>query len=211
MRMYDITVPISPRMPVWPGHSRVSLERESNISQGDRSNVSRLCLGTHTGTHIDSPQHLIETGYGVDKIPVETLVGPAYVVEPTPEERTIVATDLASLGVPSNATRLLLKTENSYLWQSALDFEPDFIHLDKSAARWVVSRGLRLLGVDYLSVDASRASELAVHRILLEAGVVIVEGLNLAEVTPGFYQLCCLPLRIIGGDGAPARAVLIRT
>ena len=210
MRMYDITVPISPQMPVWPGNSRVSLERVSRISRGDKTNVSKLSLSTHAGTHIDPPYHLIENGYGVDKISVETLIGPAYVMEATPQEQTIVATDLGGMGLPTGVTRLLLKTENSHLWQSALDFEPDFIHLDKRAARWVVNKGIHLLGVDYLSVDASGAPDMAAHRILLEAGVIIVEGLNLAQVTPGFYQLCCLPLRIVAGDGAPARAVLIK-
>ncbi len=211
MRTYDITVPISPQMPVWPGDPKVSLERLSSLSRGDRTNTSKLCLGTHTGTHIDPPYHLFENGYSVDKIPLEKLIGPAYVMEAHPQGRTIRATDLGGMGLPAGVTRLLLKTENSYLWQGALGFERDFIHLDKSAARWVVDRGIRLLGVDYLSVDAFGTPDMAAHRILLEAGVIIVEGLDLAQVTPGVYQLCCLPLRIAGGDGAPARAVLIKT
>ncbi|HID63869.1 MAG TPA: cyclase family protein [Anaerolineae bacterium] len=211
MRIFDVSVRISPQTPVWPGDPPVQIERVASINKGDFANLTRLSLGAHTGTHVDAPYHFFEKGLKVDQLPLSILIGSAHVLEVHPKERTITATDLGSLGLPSTAQRLLIKTDNSYLWEGRLlEFERDFIHLSRDAARWIVKRGIKLIGVDYLSVDSFDSGDRAVHRTLLEAGVVIIEGLNLSHVAQGVYQLYCLPLKIVDSDGAPARVVLIK-
>lgn len=211
MQIFDVSVHISPKMPVWPGDPPVEIERIESINKGDPANLTRLSLGAHTGTHVDAPYHFCEKGLKVDQLPLSTLIGTAHILEVHPKERTITATDLGSLGLPSTVQRLLIKTDNSYLWEGGLlEFEKDFIHLGRDAARWIVKRGIKLIGVDYLSVDSFDSEDKVVHHTLLEAGVVIIEGLNLSHVTQGVYQLYCLPLKIVGSDGAPARVVLIK-
>jgi len=211
MQIFDVSVRISPQMPVWPGDPPVQIERVASISKGDSANVTQLSLGAHTGTHVDAPYHFIEKGLRVDQLPLNTLIGSAYVLEIHPKERTITATDLGSLGLPSTVQRLLIKTDNSSLWEGGLlEFEKDFIHLSRDAARWIVKRGIKLIGVDYLSVDGFDSEDHAVHHTLLEAGVVIIEGLNLSQVAQGVYQLYCLPLKIADSEGAPARVILIK-
>jgi arylformamidase len=211
MQIFDVSVPISPQMPVWPGDPPVQIECVASINKGDPANLTRLSLGAHTGTHVDAPYHFFEKGLKVDQLPLSTLIGTAYVLEVHPEERTMTATDLGSLGLPSTIQRLLLKTDNSYLWEGGLlEFERSFIHLSGDAARWIVKRGIKLIGVDYLSVDSFDSGDKVVHHTLLKAGVVIIEGLNLSHVTQGVYQLYCLPLKIVDSDGAPARVVLIK-
>lgn len=212
MRIYDVTVTITETMPVWPGDPRVRIERTSSISRGDEANVSRLHLGSHTGTHVDAPHHFISQGMTVDRLPLDLLVGPALVVELDHlESTTIEVFDLASVHFPRGTSRLLLKTRNSQLWESRqTEFERDYVHLGRRAAEWLVKRGIRLVGVDYLSVEALNVSEHRVHHTLLGAGVVIVEGLDLSQVPAGPCQLICLPLKIEDGDGAPARVLIVR-
>jgi arylformamidase len=212
MTIYDVSVPISESMPVWPGDPPVQIERVASIARGDELNLSHLSLGSHTGTHVDAPFHFIEQGLTVDRLPPEILVGPAFVASLQElTGTTIEAQDLADRAVPSGISRLLLKTRNSGFWrQRRAGFQADFVHLSSSAARWLVERRIQLVGIDYLSVEALHATEPAVHRILLGAGTVIVEGLDLSQVPPGPCQLVCLPLKIEGGDGAPARVLVIR-
>jgi arylformamidase len=211
MQLFDISVRISPQMPIWPGDPTVQIERVASINKGDPCNLTRLSLGAHTGTHVDAPYHFFEKGLKVDQLSLRTLVGTAHVIEVYPKERTITTTDLGSLGLPSTVQRLLIKTDNSYLWEGGLlEFEKDFIHLGGDAAQWIVKRGIKLIGVDYLSVDSFNSRDNVIHHTLLEAGVVIIEGLNLSHVVQGVYQLYCLPLKIADGDGAPARVVLIK-
>lgn len=211
LRIFDVSVHISPHMPVWPGDPPVQIERVASIHKGDPANLTRLSLGAHTGTHVDAPYHFVEKGLRVDQLSLSTLVGSAHVLEVHPKERTITATDLGGLGLPSTVQRLLIKTGNSSLWERGLlEFEEDFIHLGPDAARWIVKRGIKLIGVDYLSVDSFSSGDKAVHRTLLEAGVIIIEGLNLSHVAQGVYQLYCLPLKIVDSDGAPARVILIK-
>ena len=211
MRIFDVSVHISPQMPVWPGDPPVQIERVASINRGDPANLTRLSLGAHTGTHVDAPHHFFEKGLKVDQLPLSTLIGTAHVLEVYPEERTITAADMGSLGLPSTVQRLLIKTDNSYLWEGGLlEFERDFIHLGHDAAQWIVKRGIKLIGVDYLSVDSFDSKDKLVHHTLLESGVVIIEGLNLSHVVQGVYQLYCLPLKIVGSEGAPARVVLIK-
>ena len=199
-------------MPVWPRHPRVQVEQVSSINQGDASNLSRLNLGCHTGTHVDAPHHFVEGGLTVDKLPLDLLMGPAFVAHVDKlEGNSIEVFDLASIHFPRNTERLLLKTSNSYFWQDRIsEFEPGYIHLSRQAAEWLVKRGVRLVGVDYMSVDAFGNGDHPVHQTLLGAGVVIVEGLNLSRVPAGHCRLVCLPLKVEGGDGAPARVLVIR-
>jgi arylformamidase len=159
------------------------------------------------GTHVDAPFHFISGGDPVEAMPLDVLMGPA-VVTYLPEVAAVTATDLEALDLPAGVQRLLLRTRNSKLWTTGVEeFQPDFVALTVDAAQWVVQRGIRLLGVDYLSVQRFDDGP-EVHQILLEARVVIVEGLNLAGVEPGEYELICLPLKLTGAEGAPARAVL---
>jgi arylformamidase len=212
LQMYDVTVPISELMPVWPGDPRVKIERVSSMARGDTCNVSHLTMSSHTGTHIDAPYHFVEQGLTVDRLPLDLLVGPAFIAEVDGlESNTIEVFDLASIHFPKDTTRLLLKTTNSYFWEDRLsEFVPDFIHLGPKTAEWLVKRGIRLVGVDYLSVEAHGVHDNRVHRTLLQAGIVIVEGLNLGRVPTGRCQVMCLPLKIEGGDGAPARVLVMR-
>ncbi len=207
---YDISLPIAPNMPTWPSDAPITVEPTSRVGQGDSSNVSRLGMSSHTLTHVDPPAHFIDRGGTVDRLPLDVLIGPAIVVEPHPEKNLITATDLGQLGL-RRAERVLIKTRNSYLWAGGpYEFQTDYISLSKDAAAWLVSRGVKLVGVDYLSVEAYGSGDHAVHHALLGSGVVVVEGLNLSQVPEGRYQLICLPLKIQNGDGAPARVVLVR-
>jgi arylformamidase len=207
---YDISLPISPTMPVWPGDPRIRIDRTSSIRNGDGCNISRLEMGTHTLTHVDAPRHMTDRGLPVNRLPLNLLIGPALVVEPRLEGNLITATDLGELGIRSDE-RLLIKTRNSNLWMGGpYEFESDFVALTKDAAHWLLTKGIKLVGVDYLSVEAFDAQDLEVHHTLLEGGVIILEGLNLSQVPEGRYQLICLPLKVQDGDGAPARVVLMR-
>lgn len=208
MPIYDISVPISPSLPTWPGdHSPVQIEPVARIAQGGRANVSRITLGTHTGTHVDPPIHFIANGKAVDQLDLEVLIGPALVTDMRGRSAITVA-DLEA-AVPPGVERLLFKTDNSRLWAMEGGFTPDYVALTAQAAHWLVVRGLRLVGTDHLSVQRYGDPHPGAHNTLLGAGVVIVEGLNLLNVQPGLYQLICLPLKIAQGDGAPARAVLV--
>jgi arylformamidase len=199
-------------MPVWPGEPRVQIERLSRIEQGDQANVSRLHLGSHTGTHVDAPYHFVQRGLTADRLPLDLLIGPAFVAEVNElEGYSIQAYDLARLHFPRNTTRLLIKTSNSHFWEDKLtEFERDFVHLAPQTAGWLIKRGIQLIGVDYLSVEAFGGKDFRVHHALLEAGVIILEGLDLSRVPEGPCQLICMPLKIKGSDGAPARVVVIR-
>ena len=207
-KIWDISLPVDEGLPVWPGDPQVTRERFMAIAWGDPANVSRLACGVHVGTHVDAPVHFVEGGAAVERLPLDVLIGPALVVE-LPDVHAIRPDDLESLNLPKATTRLLFKTRNSLLWAAGhQEFREDFVALTPDAARWTVQQGLRLVGVDYLSVQRFHDPEPLTHRILLEAGVVIVEGLNLHEIEPGAYEFTCLPMKLVGSDGAPARAVL---
>jgi arylformamidase len=202
--LHDISVPIRHDMPIYDGNPGVELERVSSISDGDPANVSRLTFGVHTGTHVDAPLHFLDGAPGAEGILLDALVGPAVVVDATGiGAQAIGETELVSLGIPDGVERVLLKTRNSELW-ARTDFTRDFVRLDGSGARFVIGRGIRTIGIDYLSIGDREA-----HRELLGAGIVPVEGLDLREIAPGEYTLLCLPLDVVGSDGAPARAVLL--
>lgn len=209
MKILDISLPLSTRLPTWPGNPAFEFQADKRIFAGDSSNVSRLVLGTHSGTHVDAPRHFLDGGVGVDELPLDELVGPCRVVEiDVPEgRRPIGVTEIQRAAGGPPPRRLLLKTPNSRLWTRA-DFTPDFGYLAPDAAEWLVAAGVRLVGIDYLSIEEFRRPGAPTHHALLGAGVVVIEGLNLAEVRPGSYELICLPLRIEGSDGSPARVIL---
>jgi arylformamidase len=205
-RLIDVTVPISPHLPVWPSDPPVFIEPAKRIADGDASNVSLLTLGNHTGTHVDPPSHFIAGGKPVDLLDPAAFLGGAWVVELPTAQGEIGSAELESAGAPPDVERLLIKTPNSGTLGPGKPFRKDFACLSVDAAEWCVKRALRLVGVDYLSVERADApKEHPVHRTLLSAEVVIVEGLDLSEAPPGPCELICLPLLIEGGDGSPAR------
>lgn len=204
MEILDITVPLRDGMFVYAGNPEVHLERTASIALGAPANLSRLELGVHSGTHVDAPVHFLDDGPGAEAIPVEALMGPAYVVDAQSVEGSLDEDALRGLDMPAGAERVLFKTSNSRLWE--LDyFTRDFVRLSGSGARYLIDRDVRTVGIDYLSIGDAEA-----HRLLLGAGVVPIEGLDLRAVAPGPYRLVCLALKIVGSDGAPARVLLIR-
>ncbi|MBE0577393.1 MAG: cyclase family protein [Desulfuromonadales bacterium] len=205
-KIIDISLPLIEELPVWPGSPKFELVQVSRLGF-DGCNETRLSLGSHTGTHIDAPRHFVENGATVDQLSLEVLVGEAYVVECT-ATREISAEILERLTLPSKVERLLFKTGNSDLWSLGQKaFFEDFAALTLDGAEWLVQKGVTLVGIDYLSIQRFHDSN-ATHEVLLGAGVVVLEGLNLAGVTQGLYDLTCLPLYVVGAEGAPARAIL---
>lgn len=203
----DITVPLHAGTPTWPGSAGVELTRTLRLDEGDFSNASRLGCDVHVGTHVDAPRHFIESGSTAEKLPLAVMVGDAFVAY-LPEAREITAAVLAGLNLPENTQRLLLRTRNSELWaRGTTEFAKDYVALTDDGAQWVVEHRISLIGVDYISVQRYGDGPLT-HQILLEADVVILEGLNLADVKPGRYELICLPLKLVDAEGAPARVVL---
>jgi arylformamidase len=209
MRIFDVSVPISSSLPTWPGDPKVSLTRASSIAKGDAANVSRLDAGVHTGTHVDAPVHFVDGSTGIDSIAIESLVGPCLVVEANPPGIELRPQDLPD----TPHSRVLFKTRNSEHWSRGdSEFDTGFIAVGPELAKVIVEQGKLLVGVDYLSVENYSAPfEHPVHRTLLEARVVVVEGLDLSGVEAGEYDLYCLPLKLVGSDGAPARTILVRS
>lgn len=210
MKIYDITLAISPQLPVWPGDPPFRLERIQSMEAGAHDNVSRLDMGVHTGTHVDAPYHFIQDGRTAESLSLEVLTGPALVVRIPDEVTRITAEVMERAHLPSGVERLLFRTSNSALWgQGAREFHTGFVAIPADGAEWLVQHGVKLVGVDYLSVSPYKNS-IPTHRTLLQAGVVILEGLDLSAVPPGKYNLYCLPLKLVGSDGAPARAILTK-
>jgi arylformamidase len=207
MTLYDLTLTISEDLPVYPGDPPIRLSRLSSIDQGEEANLTYLSSTVHIGTHVDAPDHFLGDGRTVDKIPIDLMVGESLLIE-LPSKGSITRADLQEASIPSGTRRLLLKTSNSRWWEEGLlDFREDFIALEQDAAELLVALGIELVGVDYLSV-APYHDPGPTHRTLLEAGILIIEGLDLSRVLPGSYRLYCLPLKIRGADGAPARVLL---
>jgi arylformamidase len=206
MIIHDITVPISNDLPVYPGDPAIQITRVMSLEKGDVARVSHLSINTHIGTHIDPPYHFMKDGIPLDQVPLEVLIGPARVIDAG--DADVIDAALLSQFNLSGATRILFKTRNSRLWRESNEFREDFVYLETDGAELLVERGVRLVGIDYLSIERFNFDKPATHWALLGAGVVIVEGLDLTEVTPGDYELICLPLKIKDGDGGPARVVL---
>jgi arylformamidase len=210
MRIYDVSVPISERMPTYEGDPGVEIKEWATIAGGDAANVTVLHFGAHTGTHVDAPAHFIEGASKVSEMPLDVLIGEARVVSIPEDARSITAAHVAAQDL-GDATRVLFRTRNSDFWSNPEGaFRADFTYLEPEAARALVLMGVRLVGIDYLSVEKFKPERFETHQALLSNSVVIIEGLDLRAVAPGVYELICLPLKIASGtgDGAPARAVL---
>jgi arylformamidase len=209
MMIHDISLPISPALPVWPGDPSVVLEQVSSMDAGAHDNVSRLACGVHIGTHVDAPHHFMNDHRTVESLSLDILVGPALVIQVPEDAQVVNAHVLEQAAPPPGTERLLLKTLNSRLWeQDKLGFFEGFVGISDDGAEWLVQHNIKLIGIDYLSVAPYKQS-LPTHRTLLGAGIIVVEGMDLSGVLPGIYQLYCLPLKLVGSDGAPARAILV--
>ena len=209
-RLIDVSLEIGPDLLVWPRNPGVAITPTSRISRGDSSNVSEIRLGSHTGTHIDPPFHFLDDGITAEDLPLEVMMGDTTVADLRGIAGSIGPDELEGSSLSGEITRLLLRTDNSALW--AVDppsFTDEYVSLSPDGAHWVVDKGIRLIGIDFLSIEARGAPGHPTHRTLLEAGVVILEGLDLSGVEPGEYTLVCFPLKIAGGYGAPTRAVLL--
>jgi arylformamidase len=204
MKLIDVTVPLDAALPVYPGNTPFLLEAIKRIAQGGSSNVSSLHMSAHTGTHVDAPRHFFDSGEGVESLPLELLIGRARVIEVTSVKG--VGPD-ALKGIDAEDIRVLIKTRNSRLWGSS-EFHEDYVGVTAEGATYLVNHGVKVLGVDYLSVEEFRKPGAPAHHILLGGGTIVIEGLNLRDVEPGTYEMYCLPLRVVGADGAPARVVL---
>lgn len=207
MKIIDISAPLSPAGVVWPGAPKTEFSWRRSMGRGDRNNNSNLLMNAHTGTHIDAPLHFFKDGEPVEKIHLSVLVGPAHVLEiENPKE--ITPGDLEKNWPREKVDRVLFKTPNSILWEKyPSDFVKDYCALTEEGARWLLEKKVSLIGVDYLSVQRFGDSPI-VHQLLLEAKVVLLEGLNLSAAAPGKYELTCLPLKLEGIEAAPARAIL---
>lgn len=209
MNLYDISLTIHNGMVVWPGDPQVILERVSKIEEGQNANVSRLEMSVHTGTHLDAPHHFIHGARTIETLPLDVLIGPAQVVQIPDNVGVITAREVADAGIGSGVTRLLFKTRNSAFWLKKNQvFEANFVGVTQDGAEELVRRGIRLVGIDYLSIAPFKASR-PTHEVLLRSAMIILEGLDLNGVPAGMYTLVCLPPKLGGSDGAPARAVLL--
>jgi arylformamidase len=204
-KIYDVTAPLSADLPTFPGDPRVQLEFTHRISEGHAYNAAKLTLGVHSGTHVDAPYHFLADGATVDQLPLELLIGRARVLDMTALDR-IDRADLERADLRDDI-RVLFKTRMSgQLRQPA--FQEDFVYLTPEGASYLAKVGIKLVGIDYLSIEKFGSQNYGAHHALLGAGVVVIEGLDLSEVEAGEYELSCLPLRIAGADGSPARVVL---
>jgi arylformamidase len=208
MKLIDVSVPLDPSLASYPGNVPFSLEANKRLANGDSSNVSALHMSAHSGTHVDAPRHFFDEAPGTEALPLEMLIGRTRVVE-VRTRGGITADDLRGIDLAEDV-RLLIKTPNSRLWGDPT-FHSDYIGVTESAARYLVEHGIKVVGVDYLSVEVFHTPGAPAHHVLLGGGTIVIEGLNLRDVDPGIYEMYCLPLRIVGSDGAPARVVLRRS
>jgi arylformamidase len=208
MKIYDVTFPLSEQTPVYEGDPKVKIDVCAELAKGDAANVTQLCFGAHTATHVDAPNHFINGTRQVHELDLYKLIGQCRVVELDKSVTAVTAKHVENL---ENMERVLFKTRNSDFWnEPEKGFRKDFTYIEPEAARVLVEKGIKLVGIDYLSVEKFGAKSFDTHTILLEKEVVIIEGLDLREVSEGDYELICLPLKVISetGDGAPARTIL---
>jgi len=208
VKIQDISVLVQNGMPTWPGDPKLSLQLANSIARGDVANVTRIEMGAHTGTHMDAPFHFIANGRGIDQLPLDVLIGPCRVFDLRGDPGHITRAALEKCDW-AGVTRALFKTRNSQHWANDdREFDKQFVAIAGDAARYLVERKVKLVGVDYLSVEAFGSKQFPAHEALLGAGVVIIETLNLSGVAAGDYELIALPLKLKDTDGAPARVVL---
>jgi arylformamidase len=208
MKLIDVSVPLDAQLPTYPHNTPFSLEPIKRIARGDSSNVSALHMSAHTGTHVDAPRHFFDDGLGTEALPLDMLIGRTRVIE-VASRAGVAAEDLDTIDF-SDDIRVLIKTHNSLLWGSP-EFHADYVGVTESGARHLVGHGIQVVGVDYLSVERFHTPGAPAHHVLLGAGIIVIEGLDLRDVEPGIYEMFCLPLRVVGSDGAPARVVLRRS
>jgi arylformamidase len=211
VKVHDVSLVLQPEMVTWPGEPGPKFMPLRRIALGDTANVSLITFGNHTGTHVDPPIHFIEGANTVDRLPIDALVGPCRVVA-FPDSGHVSGEWLDGANVPAGTERLLFKTRNSERWADpAAAFTRDFTAIDASAARWCVEHRVKLVGVDYLSIEPQGPEKQGypVHNTLLRANVVIIEGVDLRGIAAGDYELVCAPIKFLDGDGAPARVFLI--
>jgi arylformamidase len=208
MKLIDVSVPLDARLPTYPNNTPFTLEPVKRIARGDTSNVSTLHMSAHAGTHVDAPRHYFDERPGTESLPLELLMGRTRVIEI--DSRTGVAADDLRAFDLSDDIRVLIKTHNSQLWGSPA-FHADYVGVTESGAKHLVERGVKVVGVDYLTVEVFKNPGAPAHHVLLGAGTIVIEGLDLRDVDPGVYEMFCLPLRVVGSDGAPARVVLRRS
>jgi arylformamidase len=195
-------------MIVWPGDPSVNMKRLSSIASGDNANVSQISMSCHTGTHVDAPDHFLNNGKTVESLSLDLLIGRAYVLY-LPDVNLITASVLMDADIPPRTRRLLFKTRNSDFWANGnKEFQTDFVGISVDAAELLVDRNVKVVGIDYLSIAPFKQGK-PVHTILLDAGMVVIEGLDLSRVSQGRYTLHCLPLKLGGAEGAPTRAILV--
>ena len=207
MKLIDISLPIGEGMTVYRGNPQVRIRRAMTLRR-DGVNLSELCLGSHTGTHVDAPRHFIAAGAAVDELPLDRFIGPAWVADLRRVQGGITAKQLQAARIPRGTTRLLLRTGNSRWWHPVRPFRTDFVYLASNGADWVVEHRIQLVGIDYLSIEGYRVEGAPTHKRLLGAGIPILEGLDLFNVSPGAWQLAAFPLRIRDGDGGLTRAAV---
>jgi arylformamidase len=202
----DVTVPIFDGLVHWPGDPPVSIESVNDMGKGDLNNVSRISMGSHTGTHVDAPRHFIKDGQKIDVMPPDQMIGVARVIE-IHHPNYVTLEELNGQNI-RRGERILFKTGNSlHVWYKDR-FDEDFVSISREAAEFLASKVLKVVGIDYLSVGGYKDDGAYIHRTLLSSGIWLIEGLNLAQVRPGRYYLICQPLKLESGDGAPAHAVL---
>ena len=213
MKIFDITLPITNDLPGWPGDTPIDIQQTSRIGDGENANVSKIQFSVHTGTHIDAPLHFIESGISIDKIPVSKLIGQVYVIEIEESINLITAEVLKKHPTRQKwerSKKILFKTRNSSFWKhSSNEFLTDYVGVDTSASEFLAGFNFDLIGIDYLSIAAYQ-DILKPHQILLRREIVLLEGVNLENISQGFYEIYCLPLLIHDSDGAPARVILVQ-
>lgn len=209
MKIHDISLTIAPGMPVWPGDMEVSLQRVKKIEEGESDNLSQIKMGVHTGTHMDAPYHFVADGTKIDELPLEIFVGTCQVVGVDESVDLVTAEVLEKVGINPLISRILIKTRNSYHWLNPMPkFDRNFVGISVDGAQKLVDLGMRLVGLDYLSVAPFNMGK-PVHDVFLQAGLTLLEGADLSMVDPGVYTLISLPLKLGATEGAPVRAVLI--
>ena len=206
--IYDVSVPITNTMPVWPSDPPVKLSPKSHLSRDGSHTVqlTAIAMGSHTGTHLDAPWHFVEGGKKLHEIPLDQLVGPAIVIA-LENVRAINRGDLERIDL-EGCERVLFKTENSRHWRDDRFYE-EFVYLEPDGAEWLVEQGVRTVGIDYLSIDQFKSLKHPSHFVLLRRDVAILEGLNLSRIQPGRYHMVALPLNLHDADGAPTRVILM--
>jgi arylformamidase len=209
MNIIDITIPLSEKMPVWEGDKKVNIDLVEKIGDNGDFNVSRIELGVHSGTHIDSPYHVLKDGNTVDKIPLNVLIGKVQVVQVPYGNYEINAKCLEKIGIDFSIERILFRTSNSDYWKNdPYSFNKKYVALNTEGAQFLADRKVRLIGIDYFSISTFN-DLVQPHVILLEKNIVLLENIDLGNVSPGIYQLVCLPIKLVGTEAAPVRAVLI--